>query len=166
MGVNIINNNIIHSFLLSFLTALVSGIFFFISFWILPFLQSSSNTPTASVFLLGNLIVAVLVGESKMFSPKTCDSAVDDDDDCLFDGSFGECSIGEMEDDCDEGERIDEWEMSNLGDREELSRRADDFIARVNMQRKIEATILSYGCEWTTMNKKYRRRRICLKQRF
>ena len=48
----------------------------------------------------------------------------------------------------------DEWEIESVNS-EELSKRADDFIARVNMQRKIEAMMVMYCCDMMTMKKRY-----------
>ncbi|TXG54405.1 hypothetical protein EZV62_019661 [Acer yangbiense] len=62
------------------------------------------------LFIVGNLIVVVLVGESRFFAPKPSPAS---------------------------NVYYDEYIS-----RKELSKRADDFIARVNRKRRLEATLL------------------------
>ncbi|XP_011660360.1 uncharacterized protein LOC105436383 [Cucumis sativus] len=148
-----VNNIIINILLLCcFLTALL---------WILP---SSSlfhpsnypiNFPTPTfVFILGNLIVVLLIGESKVFSSTTPDPFGFDI--CFYDGSFRETLVseGDHKRTSESFDEEDEWEIESVNS-EELSKRADDFIARVNMQRKIEAMMVMYCCDMMTMKKRY-----------
>ncbi|KAG6573141.1 hypothetical protein SDJN03_27028, partial [Cucurbita argyrosperma subsp. sororia] len=143
--------------ILCFLVAL-----FFILLLFLPLSNYSINFPTPiSVFIIGNLIVVVLIGESKVFASKSSDFFADNL--CFYDGTL---IVGGDE---NRGLKIchddDEWEMG-LENCEDLSKRADDFIARVNMQREIEASILCFCCELKTTKNKYRKKALkCLTNR-
>ncbi|KAA0055346.1 Protoheme IX farnesyltransferase [Cucumis melo var. makuwa] len=166
-----VNNIIINILLLSFLTALFSTLL-----WIIPLLLPSSsllslflsslshsfnypiNFPTPTfVFILGNLIVVLLIGESKIFSSTTPDPFGFDI--CFYGGSFLETSVseGDQKRASESFDEEDEWEIESVNS-EELSKRADDFIARVNMQRKIEAMMVVYCCDMMTTKKRYRKK--------
>lgn len=163
-----VNIIIINTLLLCFLTALFCIIipFSLPSSSLLSVLLSSLSQPSnypinfptpTCVFILGNLIVVLLVGESKFFSSKTPDRSGTDV--CFYEASFRETSIREEDDKraLESFDEEDEWEMESVNS-EELSKRADDFIARVNMQRKVEAMMVGYCCELTTMKKRYKKK--------
>ncbi|GAV82251.1 DUF4408 domain-containing protein [Cephalotus follicularis] len=153
--------------------SLCSSLKFFL-FNSLPKITSVLLTPK-SLFIVGNLIVVVLIGQSKFFatdispvsdvyydeyivrcrSLRTCYSLEDkkernvengfvkeicEDEDGLFKkkGLLKGKIVGKRREDMDSG--VDQLTLPA----EELSRRADNFIARVNRRRRIEARQLVY----------------------
>ncbi|KAE8670881.1 Hydroxysteroid dehydrogenase 1 [Hibiscus syriacus] len=146
-------------------------------FWLPYFLSSFktfllvSSTKMGSImynpkqlFFLGNLIVAVLIGESKFFA-RFSGSGYDEHIDHHRSPNPGNDSILEVKREmktkhCEEkvtmmrSFRIEDGirkvkkgrnelrgEHEGVLPTEELKKRADDFIARVNMQRRLEATL-------------------------
>ncbi|KAK1566898.1 hypothetical protein Q3G72_005753 [Acer saccharum] len=115
------------------------------------------------LFIVGNLIVVVLVGESKFFAPKPSPASnvyYDEyisrsrrtlQNSSIFEENKKERKVEKYFEEnvkkiCEEGE--EKIELEKEGDdevsfsAEELSKRADDFIARVNRKRRLEATLL------------------------
>ncbi|KAG6634909.1 hypothetical protein CIPAW_11G004900 [Carya illinoinensis] len=130
------------------------------------------------VFIVGNLIVvALLIGQSKIFSSNTTSPSIDD----LYDEyvlnstrSLQSSSTTEVKREIkienydaenvrrigkggENAEAITNWAVKSqdidgnnihfASPAEELSKRADDYIARVNKERKLEARLLLYGSE-------------------
>lgn len=173
---------IVDNFFIYSITALTCSVFCFSPFWF-PYLLASIKAflfvslPKVGVVLLspkvlffvGNLIIIILIGESKFFASESSpasDVCYDDyvskstrsvknpsTDKCLTENvkKTGE-DIGENvvmrkwvdEEEAEVGaENGNNEEDDEVGfPAEELSKRADDFIARVNWQRRLEARLL------------------------
>uniref|UniRef100_A0A7N0SVJ5 DUF4408 domain-containing protein n=1 Tax=Kalanchoe fedtschenkoi TaxID=63787 RepID=A0A7N0SVJ5_KALFE len=181
---NVKNSN---AFIVYVLTALTCSLVFFGPFWYpsfeslivsIPALVSHFCLSPKCVFIVGNLIVLGLVGESKLLASKHYSSQPAALHEVYYDEYVSrrqslkqqrpvkadnavvhkECSkkVGEVSRSAARSRSVRKVE---LGDRnkeawsskgstlsaEELSKRADDFIARVNRQRKLEAADL---VEW------------------
>ncbi|KAK4256921.1 hypothetical protein QN277_006582 [Acacia crassicarpa] len=119
------------------------------------------------LFVLGNLIIVILVVNSRVFSSKSSSSTSD-----VYYDEFVKSrverqiqrpqaptseyiKVTEMEEQVSEYEEVrreeveeekaneeEEKEQGLASDSDELSKRADDFIARVNEQRKLELNLL------------------------
>ncbi|XP_022736891.1 uncharacterized protein LOC111289819 [Durio zibethinus] len=148
-------------FWLPYLFSSMKG-FLFIS---LPKMGSISHCPKL-LFLVGNLIIAVLIGESKYFAsgPSLSGDAYYDEfvdrSKCPRNSSTLEVKKEKKMKPClvsvtgrlvEETREVTKQKNDSVGEHElilptkELKKRADDFIARVNRQRRIEAELLLEG---------------------
>lgn len=123
------------------------------------------------MFIVGNLIVGVLIGESKIFSSGTssaCDEYINISRSLQSPSTIevkaeGTTTVKYVEENVvkrtgEDGEDIKEIAWAEENDvldgnndfalpAEELSKRADDFIARVNKQRQLEDSLLLFSSE-------------------
>ncbi|KAK3183176.1 hypothetical protein Dsin_030462 [Dipteronia sinensis] len=164
---------VVENFFIYSLTALASSLILSSPFWFpsmkaflfvsLPKVGFVLLSPKV-LFIVGNLIVVVLVGESKFFAPKSSPASnvyYDEyisrsrrttlQNSSIFEENKKErqvekCFEENVKKICEDGE--EKIELEKEGDdevsfsAEELSKRADDFIARVNRKRRLEATLL------------------------
>ncbi|KAL9663601.1 hypothetical protein QQ045_018991 [Rhodiola kirilowii] len=169
-----------NAFFVYILTALTCSIVFFTPFWY-PSLESLLTITLPNhislfltpkwLFLLGNLIIFVLVGESKLLTSKPSQQQVVSEvyyseyvsrsqsvrvvsADQHYHVAHNECNkaVSEITRSVTSRSksirRSGEGSMARSLSAKELSRRADDFIARVNRQRRLEATDL---VKWDSM---------------
>ncbi|WOK94479.1 hypothetical protein Cni_G03181 [Canna indica] len=118
----------------------------------LPNLVAVVSAPKC-LFLVGNVIVLLLVGESKLL--RTSSGPASDIYDEYMMNRKGKNLEQQAESRSEKGRRMAEDERDELdyldGEEDEwlceVDKRAEDFIARVNWQRKLEARrlLLSYG---------------------
>ncbi|XP_028766265.1 uncharacterized protein LOC114724129 [Neltuma alba] len=118
------------------------------------------------LFILGNLIIVVLIINSRVFSSKSSSSTSDVYYDEFIksrverqtqrpqaptsqymkvrgmEEQVSECADVRGEEVEEENADEEEGELGLASDSDELSKRADDFIARVNEQRKLELNLL------------------------
>ena len=86
------------------------------------------------MFVLGNLIVVLLLGDSKLSSTPSQPIVHDDDH---------HHHRHEHEEEDEDHDDEDEEEEKNALPADELKRRVEDFIARVNRQRSLEARLVA-----------------------
>ncbi|KAL4634513.1 hypothetical protein ACB092_04G205000 [Castanea dentata] len=177
-------NQLLDNLLLYSLTAITCSLFCSSPFWF-PSLSSSmkvflfvSLPKIGSVFssykfmfIVGNLIVGVLIGESKIFSSdpsSACDEYINISRSLQSPSTIevkaeGTTTVKYVEENVlkrigEDGEDIKEIGLAEENDdldgnddfafpAEELSKRADDFIARVNKQRQLEDSLLLFSSE-------------------
>lgn len=111
------------------------------------------------MFIVGNLIVGVLIGESKIFSSdpsSACDEYINMSRSLQSPSTIevkaeGTTTVKYVEENVMKrtGEENDDLDGNNdfALPAEELSKRADDFIARVNKQRQLEDSLLLFSSE-------------------
>ncbi|XVF54722.1 hypothetical protein PTKIN_Ptkin05aG0203900 [Pterospermum kingtungense] len=112
-------------------------------FIFLPKISSILCSPKV-LFFVGNLIVVVLIGESKFFASASGDVYYDEY--VNQSRSLRKSSAMEVKKmkPFEEGVKreVKKGKNEHVLPTEELKKRADDFIAKVNRQRRLEATLL------------------------